>query len=408
MREQRNQLRTRLEGYRSWQRAEQERPKLTDTKDWLTTSIERYDERAENLAALLDDIRAELQAIDEESSEVKTRRQRLRELFSELSTPEFDADPVRPSSDELFEAPLESRVDHYRGLIREEQRESTRLQRLLTDIERTTGSLYVGVDESKTIELLEDALDGLEEQEAALDELWHSLVAGLRRQLKGLLRDLEEMKRQVRKLNRTLANRQVSNLSRLEIRLNANASLVERLQHILDQQEQPLFADTQRAEQASRDLARLLEEHPKLELSQLFNLQFKIEDAAGESKVFETLDQIESQGTTVTIKVLIHLELLHRMLDEGRALIPFFLDEVSVLDDQNLSAIVAHARDMHFVPVVASPDARDCVDTLYFLRSNEGDVVLEPKTSRVRLNRPEPDDGTDQLQTTHKEDGLGS
>jgi hypothetical protein len=169
--------------------------------------------------------------------------------------------------------------------------------------------------------------------------------------------------------------------------VRANDVLVGRIEDILAHEEQPLFADARKAEKAGRDLARLLEDHPRLELKQLFSLQFRIEDASGNSKRFETLDQIESQGTTVTIKVLVHLELLHRMLREDEAHTPFFLDEVSVLDDQNLAAVIAHARSMNFVPVVASPDARDCVDTLYFLRSSEGQVILEPRTSRVRLKR---------------------
>jgi hypothetical protein len=74
------------------------------------------------------------------------------------------------------------------------------------------------------------------------------------------------------------------------------------------------------------------------------------------------------------------------MLSDESVAVPFFLDEVATLDDDNLRALIDHAQGMGFVPIVASPDARDCVDTLYFLRPGEGSLVLD-ETSRVVIRR---------------------
>jgi hypothetical protein len=115
-------------------------------------------------------------------------------------------------------------------------------------------------------------------------------------------------------------------------------------------------------------------------------------DRNGQTKTFDSLTQIESQGTSITIKVLVHLELLKKLLSDEPVAVPFFLDEVATLDERNLRGLVDRASAMGFVPVVASPEARDCVETLYFLRASQGGLVLD-ETSRVVLRR-ETHDGT--------------
>ena len=117
-------------------------------------------------------------------------------------------------------------------------------------------------------------------------------------------------------------------------------------------------------------------------------LNFEVTTADGGTKLYRNLESIESNGTTITIKVLVNLMLLQGLLDERKeTAIPFYLDEASSLDRDNLFAIVGQAREMGFIPVLASPEAMDAADHLYFIRERNGRVVLEPKSSLVRIVR---------------------
>jgi hypothetical protein len=42
---------------------------------------------------------------------------------------------------------------------------------------------------------------------------------------------------------------------------------------------------------------------------------------------------------------------------------------------------------MGFVAVLASPEAMEAADSLYFLRENNGRIMLDPKTSLLRIER---------------------
>ncbi|MHB8809471.1 MAG: hypothetical protein ACYC9M_05595, partial [Desulfobulbaceae bacterium] len=63
------------------------------------------------------------------------------------------------------------------------------------------------------------------------------------------------------------------------------------------------------------------------------------------------------------------------------------------LDRENLAAIVQEARKMGFVAVLASPEAMEAADSLYFLRESNGRIFLDPKTSLLRIERRSGDGG---------------
>ena len=81
--------------------------------------------------------------------------------------------------------------------------------------------------------------------------------------------------------------------------------------------------------------------------------------------------------------------LLKGLLRDKEVSIPFYLDEASSLDRDNLTSIVQEARKMGFVAVLASPEAMEAADSLYFLRETEGRIMLAPDTSLLRIERRE-------------------
>jgi len=101
----------------------------------------------------------------------------------------------------------------------------------------------------------------------------------------------------------------------------------------------------------------------------------------GKPHHYQDFRQVESDATTITIKVLFNLLVLRSLLREDAQKnllceIPFFLDEIYSLDDVNRHAILATARKLGFVAITAAPESVGEVDALYFLQPQRGRITL--------------------------------
>ncbi len=260
-------------------------------------------------------------------------------------------------------------------------------------VEQRTYGKYLGEDEAATLGNLQTEVEALDEREKAVQELWKSLAAGLQSAFKGLNRDLQTLASRIDELNRRLGRVSISNLTRLRLILREHAEWTRRIKTVVEVEAMPLFFDRSVVSEAQNQLGELLNQHRRVELSDLFDLQFEVTSADGQTKHYPHLDSIESNGTTITIKVLINLLLLKGLLGVKEVSIPFYLDEASSLDRENLAAIVQEARKMGFVAVLASPEAMEAADALYFLRETNGRIILDPKTSLLRIERRTNDGG---------------
>ena len=101
----------------------------------------------------------------------------------------------------------------------------------------------------------------------------------------------------------------------------------------------------------------------------------------GKPHHYHDFRQVESHGTTITIKVLFNLLVLRSLLreDASKSLlceVPFFLDEIHSLDPVNRHAVVTTARKLGFIAITAAPESVSEVDALYFIQAREGRIVL--------------------------------
>jgi hypothetical protein len=169
--------------------------------------------------------------------------------------------------------------------------------------------------------------------------------------------------------------------------LAENAQLVPRLKAVSSRNDAPLFAGLQNIDEALEFIGEFLRNSGRIELLQLFELHFEVTIADGTPQRYTKLETIESNGTTITIKVLINLMLLRGLVDEKRDVkIPFYLDEASSLDRENVSSIVEQSVEMGFTPILASPEAMDVADNLYYLKDRKGRLLLE-NNALVRLRQ---------------------
>ena len=363
-----------LEQAGQWRR---ERDELAEREAVGKAGLEGLIGRQKEIFDELRTLKDTLVLLEKESTEL---RRRLRALWP--PDPDWAVAPCEAPSD------LEDMISLYMRLSQDERNLSTRLAEGLQAIEGRTYGRYRAAEEAGTLKILAEELDALQEREAAVQKLWSGLAADLRRAFKQLSQDVETLKSRVDELNRQLAKVSVSNLARLRLLVREHAHWMQRIRTVVEADDVPLFADPQESEKALEHLGELLRSYRRVELLDLFELNFEVTAADGGTKLYRNLESIESNGTTITIKVLINLMLLKGLLDERKeTVIPFYLDEASSLDRDNLLAIVEQAGELGFVPVLASPEAMDAADHLYFIRERNGRVVLEPQSSLVRIRR---------------------
>lgn len=321
----------------------------------------------------------------DELGRLEERRTALSEMVKDLKTPP-DAWPLVSLED--LPADLEELTPRYRHVYAEERSQHEHVTDILRRIEARTYGRYVADDESDTVKELREQLESIPGKEEAVQQLWTSIAVGIKKALSNIAHDLDTLKARIQKLNQQLGRVTVSNLTSLRVLVRERADWVRHIRGVGLDEDMPLFADASAVQQSFDDLGRLLSEHPRVEIEDLFDLRFEVGTPDEKVREHRHLDAIESNGTTITIKVLVNLVLMRGLLKGAKVRIPFYLDECSSLDHDNLAAIVDAARAMGFIAVLASPDAMDAAERLYFIEEQEnGRVVLDPKSALVHVAR---------------------
>ena len=375
----------RLSAYRSFEKRlinaekwQKEKLELQKKEDELLKKIEELEERLQILVARQQEATSLIEATKKENQKLILRIQ-------ELSPPKHDWEPSEDQAEFLEE--LEDLIRIYKREYQEQERLGSEVARGLQFIEQRTYGRYPASDEAATLSRLLEEVEGLEEKQQAVEKLWTSIAVGLRSSFKGLAKDLDALKGRIGQVNRALKGVSMSNLARLRLVVAERHEWVRRIRELSQGEDLPLFADPKKTREAVEGLGRLLSKYPRVGLSDLFDLHFEVHDTQGEVKTYPHLENIESHGTTITIKVIVNLILLRGLLGREDVRIPYYLDEVSSLDHNNLQAIVDQSRALGFTPVLASPEAMAVAENIYYLTEQQGRVVIEPTTSLLRLER---------------------
>jgi hypothetical protein len=311
----------------------------------------------------------------------------------EMSTPDYGPTPVPLLPDTARrprEEGLQPQLDAHTERRARETRLDEGLSQALARIHRATYEKYRRDTRTQTLNTLADEMEALDERRRTVRQLWESLMTGLRRRLSDLLSSLDTMKSIATRINRRLHKHSVSDLKQLSLVIQPVESLVRLLERIAEYETAPLFGEEDTYQDDRDRLRSLLDDHPELRLEDLFTVGFKVVMVDGRTRRYDGLKNIQSNGTSITIKVLVHLVLIGDLLRDADVRIPFYLDEASSLDERNLRGIVRTATDLGFVPVLASPSESTAVPNIYFLQSNGERVYLGPE-HRTELQKT---DGT--------------
>ena len=347
-----------------------------EKQEQATSEISRFQDVLAGLKEHTHSLTIEQQSLQREIERIADREKHTRLLVADVVRPpeSWAESPAEPIDGDLEDLVARHKKDYF-----DQQRQDEAVRETLGSIEDRTYSRYAGADEAESLRRLEEARDALPEQERAATELWKGIAVGIRENLQNMGADLETLRAKINGVNRGLGAINISNLKSIRLAIVENPQWTKRIKNIRLQDDMPLFAEKGASDAAFEEIGRLLSERSRIELGDLFNLEFEITMPDASVRKYPHLDRIESNGTTIAIKVLVNLSLLRHLLDHAEVSIPFYLDECSSLDSENLKAIVTTAEAMGFVAVLASPEAMEAAARIYFINEQpNGRVVLDP------------------------------
>lgn len=365
----------------------------------------------ESMDEALSDIKAESRQLREEKRRCRARLESIRGDAEEVServrvldsppsnwgrhltvtaaarTVWVDRSPVRgPAGTGGFAQNVLDLAGRYQNEKSDESHVAQTLDQILDRIHRGTYDQYKQETRAETLDVLADEKEGLDARRRAAKQLWQKLMTGLGRKVSDLLSSLDTMKSVVSRVNRRLRGTSVSDLERLRLQITPFDSVTSLLERVAEHDAMPLFGETGTYKEDLDQLEELFHEHPEIHLTDLFTVGFTVTTVDGSTEKYDGLDNIQSNGTSITIKVLVHLVLINDLLRDGALRLPFYLDEASSLDEGNLGGIVSASTEMGFVPVLASPSESTAVRHIYYLKSDGERVHLGPE-HRVELQK---------------------
>ena len=226
---------------------------------------------------------------------------------------------------------------------------------LLVQTERWFADEFRGDNESETVRNLRNELGALAEKEDALAHDWHAHLHGLKATFDLVLKDLGHVASAASEINRAFTKVQVSNLKAVKLEVVEQVDRVSWIRRLATFDPGGLFDADPQLESTIINFRRQLEKNPVVMFADLFTLGFTVTRANDQRHTYHDLRHIESDGTTITVKVLFNLLLLKNQLKGDDCSVPFFLDEIQSLDPDNRQAILRTARQLGFIAITAAP-----------------------------------------------------
>ena len=378
----------RLFQFEEYQRAKANEPRLRAELEKIEQSIGAAHERIDQLTALH---KGALKAKTQAEESIRAQEDGFNKVmgnFNHCVFPEFSAKPRVAEG-------IPDDFDHAIALyLRQQEKQGSlcdEIANLLVQTEQWFGEEFRGRDEYETVGALRAELEALPEKEDALTRDWNAHIHELRATFDLVLKNLDHVRAAATSLNRAFSKVQISNLKGLKLEVLEQGDLVGWIKRLAAFEPGGLFQADPRQESAIANFRRKIQDNPVIHFTDLFTLGFTVTGADDQRHTYHDFRQIESHGTTITIKVLFNLLLLKDQLRRDDCAVPFFLDEIQTLDPANRRAILQMARQLGFIAITAAPEAVSEVDALYFLQPQNGRIVLRQRhrvALKLRAGKP--------------------
>lgn len=377
-------LQKQLNAYEAFIEEQKQMPEWKESKKSLEKNLEVFGKDLSKIGHRISKLEKDKNTIFQKKRDEKRRYNLLVQNVQSLEPP--SSAWKKNEAVDIDSKEIDELIQVYRYQRNEEQRLSQKIENIVLQIMRKTSGQYGRGNDQQTIQYLSEELDGLEEKTKANAHDWQDLVAGFGNAFKELNNSYDAFKSKIAALNRQLGKISISNISKLQLAVADNHKWVEKIKQIAINHESPLFRDLNAQEKIYAEFSDILRDIPSLHLKDLFTLHFAVETPGGSVTTYPNLDTIESNGTTITIKILVNLILLRSLFGKKNFRIPYYLDEAPNLSSKNLQAILHVSDSLGFTPILAGTIPVDAAEVFYFMKQNQGKIWMKPH-DRMEIQR---------------------
>ncbi|MCK9382942.1 MAG: hypothetical protein M0P95_18005 [Sulfuritalea sp.] len=250
--------------------------------------------------------------------------------------------------------------------------------RVLDEAEVVCQDGFPGANQDERIDALIEAVDSFGEHERSFRDQLGFVINGMRASFNNMFKAYKDLVDCVTDFNRSIGKVSISNLSQMALELYENTEVTK---HYRSVSTSDLLEEPGKTEEAIKFIADTIDNTRVLRLSDWFGVRFVITTANGEAKRYDDLTVMESNGTTMAIKILVNIVLIRAMMRKNKPfMVPFYIDEATQIDEANLKEIVALANDKGFCPVLASTVPASVAEHIDFVRRvGNNRAVIDPK-----------------------------
>lgn len=350
---------------------------LEKTNQLLTevqNDIKKRDNQIKEITETIDEKNKQIKEFQTKQTELANQLQSLDEKFTTLELNEFI---IPHESDKMIELDEFLRtLDHVNTKCAKLWRERDSIFEEVKEIFNLIDRIHFMTDLEEGINYLINEDEQFENKKQIQDADVRAFFASLTDNLQRFMESIEKIKREVRTINNRLKKITIAELDSIEIKANIIDSDIHNLIKSVLYENSPqktLFI------QSTAEIERLesLMRKGELSLSSILGLKFIVEDE-GIVTEYTNMKKIESNGTTLAIKVAIYSEIIGGMLSEN-ASIPIFIDEVGDLDDENFNTIIQYIIKRKLNPVTATPKVTWVIPEFYHLVGTGNHKILDEK-----------------------------
>lgn len=374
-----------LAGYLSFLKDRELKPEkekdLSDTKKALNTVKEKLEINSEQLAALNKRISSDRFEIEKQETSLRrmeAERQRVSIVRDLEGNTRFNETHFYDTGD----IPIEKLISDY--VNKKEVLSDIRntMDQCLSNIEIRGGNRFSsGKDIPVRIKEFEESTscDSIKSYESILKRNETAATRQLGAMLKNLKAQFHEFDYEIKRFNREMNKHQISNISKIEFVVDENNNILSIINTLIN--EDSIFG-------GDKDIFRVVERFNelidkkgvKISLPNLFNLGISVQLENGKQILSFGNSNIQSTGTDLTVKVVINVMLLSRILHvkQNQILnIPAYIDEAGQIDPINQQTLIDQCAKAGFVPIFASVEAQSTAEYWIGLKEVDGKIFVD-------------------------------
>lgn len=213
-------------------------------------------------------------------------------------------------------------------------------------------------DEDEFVRFVEDEIACLSDKQKSVETILQAISTQFANPAHILVKRYGEFKEFViNQFNSKLAKTSISDIESLKIILNDNTKIISDLKKISSIEEftpQTSF-DFDKAENL-KVLNSYLDLGKKIEFEELFDIELHLTKDGKEKRV-DLIDQVESTGTDIMIRLVIIMSIINRLaINDKDNKITIAIDEIARVDGKNRVELFKFCKEHNFIPVCTSTE----------------------------------------------------